>query len=182
MIKATKGGIILRVDPDQKERAIVNGTELIVATKYRTNHRDKHPVVGIVEVGNDKINKGTPLICHHNFFYGDVSVYSMGDGLFSIPVTKNIFMRIDAEGNPHSMFGNIICERLWQTSDLEIPDAFKKEYIDRARVISNGYGYKTGQVVYHIPFANYEIVYNWGNIERRIIKLEKDDIVAISLK
>jgi len=181
-MKPTKNGIILRVNPDQKERAVIGDVELMVATKYRTNHREKHPVVGIVEVGNEDIQPGTVLICHHNYFYGDVSVYSMGDGLFSIPINKNIFMRIDENGDPHSMYGNIICERIWPSSELEMPDAYKKEYIDRAKVISNGYGYKVGQVVFHTPYANYEIVYNWGNKERRIIKVEKDDIVAISVK
>lgn len=181
-MKPTKDGIILRVNPDQKERAMVGDVELMVATKYRTNHREKHPVVGIVEVGTEKVPRGTALIVHHNLFYGEVSVFSMGDGLFSIPLNKNIFMRIDENGDPHSMFGNIICERIWQTSDLEIPDVYKKEYIDRAKVISDGYGYKKGQTVFHVPYGNYEIVYNWGNIERRIIKLEKEDIVAISVK
>ncbi len=181
-MKPTKDGIILRVNPDQKERAMIGDVELMVATKYRTNHREKHPVVGIVEVGTEKVPAGTALIAHHNLFYGEVSVFSMGDGLFSIPLNKNIFMRIDQDGEPHSMYGNIICERIWQPSELDIPDAYKKEYIDRARVISDGYGYKKGQIVFHIPYANYEIVYNWGNIERRIIKLEKEDIVAVSVK
>lgn len=178
-LKPTKDGIILRVDPEQKDRVMMGGYELSISGKFKTNHRERNPVIGIVEVGNDKIKKGTALIVHHNLFYGENSAYSMGDGLFSIPVNHNIFMRIDENGDPHSMFGNIICERLWQQGSIEVPDDYKKEYIDRARVISKGYGYRPGQIIFHTPYANYEIVYTWNKVERRIIKVYKDDICAI---
>lgn len=181
-MRPTKNGIILRVDPYQKERAMIGGIELMVANKYKTNHRDKSPVVGIVEVGNSKIKEGTALICHHNYFYGDTSVFSIGGGLFSIPLNENVFMRIDEQGDPHPMFGNIICERLWEETPIEKPDAYKKQYIDRARVLTNGYGYKAGQIAFHIPYANYEIIYNWGKIERHLIKLWHQDIVAVLKK
>lgn len=178
-MKPTKNGIILRVDPLQKERAMFGGIEIMIGVKYKTNHRDKHPVIGIVEVGNERISKGTALVVHHNFLYGDVSVYSMGDGLFSIPVNHNIFMRIDEKGDPHSMFGNIICERLEEHSLLKKPGEHIKLYHDRGRVISNGWGYKKGQIVFAVPYATYEIVYNYDKIERRVVKIYKDDIVAV---
>lgn len=181
-MKPTKGGIILRVDPDQKERAMLGDVELMIGNKYKTNHRDKSPVVGIVEVGNDQIKTGSAIVCHHNFLYGENSVFALGGGLFSIPVNLNIFMRIDEQGEPHSMFGNIICERIWEETAFEVPDAHKKQYIDRARVINSGYGYKKGQTIFHTQYASYEIIYNWGKIERRVIKVLSEDITAILLK
>src|SRR3990172_4246298 len=104
-MKPTKNGVILRVDPDQKERAMLGDVEIMIGVKYKTNHRDKHSVIGVVEVGNERVSAGTVLVVHHNFLYGDMSVYSMGDGLFSIPISQNVFMRIDGQGNPHSVQG-----------------------------------------------------------------------------
>lgn len=178
-MKPTKDGIILRVDPEQKERAMFGGVEILIGVKYKTNHRDKHPVIGIVEVGNWMIPHGTPLVVHHNLLYGETCVYSMGGGLFSIPVNENIFMWIDDKGDPHSMLGNIICERLETYSSFAKPGEHIKLYHDRGRVLSNGFGYKKGQIVYTVPYATYEIVYNFDKAEHRVVKIHKDDIVAI---
>lgn len=182
MVKPTKGGVILRVDPDQKSRAMYGGVEIMIGVKYKTNHRDKHPVLGVVEVGNDKVPVGRVLVVHHNFLYGDVSVYSMGDGLFSIPVNQNVFMWIDKSGNPHSMNGNIICERLEEYSPIAKPSEHTKLYHDRGRVISNGYGYRAGQIVYAVPYSTYEMIYNFGKVEHRVVKIYKDDICAVMTK
>ncbi len=179
MVKPTKNGIILRVDPDQKDRAMLGDVEIMIGVKYKTNHRDKHPVIGIVEVGNQVIPKGMALVVHHNFLYGDLSVYSMGDGLFSIPVNENVFMRIDDEGNPHSINGNIICEWVPEYSPIAKPSEHTKQYHDRGLVLSDGYGYKKGQIIFTIPYAPYEIIYNFGKIEHRILKVYKDDICAV---
>lgn len=181
MTKPTKGGVILRVDSAQKERAMLGGVEIMIGVKYKTNHRDKHPVIGIVEVGNDRIPNGRAIVVHHNFLYGDLSVYSMGDGLFSIPVNQNVFMWIDEVGHPHPMGGNIICERLEEYSRIEMPGAYKKLYHDRGRVLSNGYGYKAGQIVYAVPYSTYEIIYNFNKIEYQVVKIHKDDICAVGL-
>lgn len=178
-MRPIKNGIILRVDPDQKERAIVAGCELMVANKYKTNHREKSPVVGIVEVGNNHIKKGTALIVHHNLLFGEISAYSMGDGLFSIPTNHNIFMRIDERGEPHSMFGNIICEYVNYANSQFYNITYHKPYNDRAIVVSNGYGFRKGQLIFHAPMHQYEIVYNWRNVERPILKVLNTDIVAI---
>lgn len=177
--KPTKDGIILRVDPEQKERAMLGDVEIMIGVKYKTNHRDKHPVIGIVEVGNQVIPSGMVLVVHHNFLYGDISVFSMGEGLFSIPINHNIFLRIDEDGEPHSMFGNIICERLDEFSPIEKPSEHSKQYHDRAKVLSDGFGYKKGQIVFTVPYSTYEIIYNFGKVERRVVKIYKDDICAV---
>lgn len=179
MVKPTKDGIILRVDPDQKERAMLGNVEIMIGVKYKTNHRDKHPVIGVVEVGNQVIPSGMILVVHHNFLYGETSVYSMGDGLFSIPINHNIFMRIDENGDPHSMFGNIICKRLEEYSQFEKPGEHIKLHHDRGLVLNNGFGYKKGQIVFAVPYSTYEIIYNFGKIEHRVVKIYKDDICAV---
>lgn len=179
MIKPTKSGIILKVDPQQKERAMLGDIEIMIGVKYKTNHRDKHPVIGVVEVGNEMVPKGRVLVVHHNFLYGDMSVYSMGDGLFSIPVNQNIFLWIDKDGDPHSMRGNIICERIEEYSPIAKPGEHTKLYHDRGRVISSHYGYKAGQIVYAVPYSTYEIIYNFGKKEHRVVKIYKDDICAV---
>lgn len=179
MVKPTKSGIILRVDPDQKDRAMLGNVEIMIGVKYKTNHRDKHPVIGVVEVGNDRVPAGMILVVHHNFLYGDLSVYSMEDGLFSIPVNENVFMWIDDQGSPHSMNGNIVCEWVDERSLFAKPSEYSKKYHDRAKVISDGWGYKKGQIVYTVPHAPYEIIYNFGKVERRVLKVYKDDICAV---
>jgi hypothetical protein len=178
-MKPTKNGIILKVDPQQKERAMLGDAEIMIGVKYKTNHRDKHPVIGVVEAGNEFIPAGMVLVVHHNFLYGDTSVFSMGDGLFSIPTNQNIFMRIDEDGEPHSMFGNIICEWLEEYSPIEKPREYTKKYHDRARVLRSGFGYKKGQIVFTVPYAPYEIIYNFGKKEHRVLKIYKDDICAV---
>lgn len=181
-MKPTKDGVILRVDPNQKDRAMLGDTEIMIGVKYKTNHRDKHPVIGVVEVGNDLVPAGRVLVVHHNFLYGDMSVYSMGDGLFSIPINQNVFMWIDEDGNPHSMRGNIICERIEEYSPIAKPGEHAKLYHDRGRVVSDGYGYRAGQIVYTVPYSTYEIIYNFGKVEHRVVKIYKDDICAVETK
>jgi hypothetical protein len=65
--------------------------------------------------------------------------------------------------------------------DLEIPPEYQKDYPDRVRVISRGCGYQIGQLIYILKHADYEIIYNWKGIERRVIKVFKPYIVG-SLK
>lgn len=172
--------LIVHCDLDQKAAIKVGGKSFLCTPKFALNHREKAPVVATVITGNDKIPGDSVIITHHNLFYGD-SHFALGDGLFSIPYNENIFALLDEQGNAHSIGGNIIAQRVEKKlpGGFEQPPANYKNYKDRLVILSDGEGFKAGQVVFTILMADYEIVYNWDGNERRIIKVLASDIVAV---
>jgi hypothetical protein len=177
-MRATWNKIVVRVNHNQKDQIQIADIVFQRALKFETNYRVKSPVMAEVLEGNDEIATGSHIICHHNRFQ-EHSAYHIEGDLYSIPCNDSIFLRIDNEGNPHSLFENIICERIQVDTKYYIPDEKKRSYHDRVRVISDGYGFNVGDEILTYNLADYEIVYHWQNQEKRIIKVKKTDIVAI---
>jgi hypothetical protein len=176
------GKILVNVNPGQKGEILLGGKRLMTALKFATNYREKSPVMAFVAEAAHGLKVGTPLVVHHNRFH-EHSAYLLDEGLFAIPYNESIFFRIDENGDPHSMHHNIICERIPKPEGVLVtPASLKKNYTDRVRVLSNGYGYKKGQEIYTKIMADYEVIYNWNGQERRVIKVVSSDIVAILLK
>lgn len=175
-MKVAKGKILVRVDMEQKHVSNFGGKMLIVPIPFMTNHREKNPVVAYVEKGNKEIPSGSRIICHHNHFCEN-SPYEYGEGLFAIPCNENIFAIIDDNGDAWPVGGNVIAKRVAVASNLSIPGL--KNYNDRVVITSNAYGYKEGQEVFTLPFSDYQIVYNWEGQERKIIRVFRDNIVAV---
>lgn len=177
-----KGNIIVRVDLEQKGTIKLGDQTFVKVPKFNTNYRDKSPVIAFVEHGNEIIAAGTTILTHHNIFQGD-SIFFLEDNLYSIPVNSSIFATVDNEGDLHSIHGNIIVERVAKKEGiLETPASYRKNYNDRVIVIADGEGFKKGDQVLTCTMADYEIVYNWEGIEKRVIKVAKRDIVAVLKK
>lgn len=170
--------ILVKVNMEQKEYAEIGGVKLFLAPKYNPNHRERNPVVAEVLQGNEEINTGDFVIVHHNYF-SEYSPYEISDGIYSIPYSENIFATIDKEGNASAVCGNVICERISEDEMIGMANTKRLEYHDRVTVISNGYGFKEGDQVFTLPYSDYQIVYNWNGIEKRIIRVYKENIVAI---
>ena len=167
--------IYVEVDMNQKD--FHNGFK--TAKEYQGNFRERQPVMCKVIQGNSLVKKGLILLVHHNLFYED-NPYRIGGDTFAINTNENIFARLDMVGNAHSMFGNIIAERVpidYDTS-FEVPDRYKGDYVDRVRVISDGCGFVVGQILLILDKADYEIVYNWQGEERKVIRIKKNEIVG----
>jgi hypothetical protein len=173
-MKTLASRIIVEVDMDQK--LFDSGFQR--ALEYEGNYRKRHPVMCTVIEGNAMVKKGLKLLCHHNFFYKD-SPFRLGGNMFTLKLNESIFARIDDNGNPHSMFGNVMAERVLIESDFDLTSAKEQYHHDRVRVISDGCGYRKGQIILTNNFADYEIVYNWKGEERRVIKVWKEFIVGV---
>jgi hypothetical protein len=177
-MKPKKNFIVVQVSLDQKESIKIGDVNFQLVPKFTTNFREKNPVVGVVIDGNGVIKKGTILICHHNFFRDD-SPYRIYDNYFSIPIGRQIFLNIDENGEPHGMFGNILAERIEQAHFLETPASYKKNYNDRVIVLENGEGLLKGEEILTKVMADYEVVYIFNGIQKRLIRVFNEDIVAV---
>ncbi len=171
--------ILVKVDSNQKNEAIIGGNKLMMGKLYTTNNREKNPVIAKVISGNEEVN-GEHILVHHNIISGEHCPYHLQDGFYSIPYKETtVFAKIDDEGNAQPICGNIISERIKIPTEIPVPPEYEKVYLDRCKVITDGYGYKKGQIVFVIPYSCYEICFTWNSIERRIIKIYRDDILAV---
>lgn len=167
--------IIVKVDQNQKSSLEISGSKFLLAKQYNNNRREQNPVLCEVIIGNSKIKEGVFLVVHHNRF-AEYSPYELGDYLYAIPYDKQLFARIDENGNAHSICGNIITERVEKKSIIQVVASQRKNYHDRVMVLNDGYGYKKGDEIFTWPFSDYEIIYVWKGEEKRVIKVYKDDI------
>lgn len=173
-VRPLKGKIIVKVDTSQKER----NEQFLLAKEYNTNYRDRSPVVAAVITGSKEIKKGAFLLCHHNLFYSATSPYRIDGDTYSIPINENIYAWIDEDGVPHPLNGNIIAERVKIGSAFELTPQYQKNHIDRVIVLSDGLGFKAGQQVFTWKYSDHEIIYMWKGKEKRVIKINIEDIVA----
>lgn len=171
--------ILVEVNMDQK----LWNDGLMTAKEYQGNYRERQPVMCKVIQGNEMVKRGLILLAHHNFF-NENSPYRVVGNTYAINTNEYIFARLDVIGNAHSMFGNIIAERIEipDPEGLEVPEQYKKFYPDRVRVISDGCGFVVGQLLFIVKFADYEIVYNWQGSERKVIRVKRSDIVGYEVR
>lgn len=170
--------LLVRVDLEQKREATINGVSIHLGKKYNHNFRESSPVVAIVDESKGIFLKGDLIVCHHNHFYGD-SPFLVYDNLYSIPIDKSIFCKIEKDGELTPTCGNLICERVDKVSLFDLPPSTRKTYNDRLIVKTAGLGYAKGDQIFTEPQSDYEIIYVWGGDERRAIKVWEKDIVAV---
>lgn len=174
---AVNDRVVVKVDGSQKEIANMGNTSIYTMKEYGTNYRERAPVLAEV-FGEDYF-----LICHHNLFYGATSPFHLSGDYFSIPMRPTtVFCKVDKDGNPYPILGNIICEKVIMESDITLPEEFKKPHLDRVRVTVAGDGYSEGELLFVIKYSRYEICYNWKGEERTISKVFKEDIVGVAVK
>lgn len=170
--------------------------KLWMAKSYTTNHRERNPVVAKVLSKTSPdfpyIKEGDIILVHHNFlsewrtnpFCIEYSVET-GIGVYSIPLDRNVFCKINEDGSVSALCHNIIAERLKnpvKTKLILIPETVKQEHEDRVKVkdvAPDVEGISPGQTVLIMKKADYEICYNWGGREHSVIKVFDEEIIGI---
>lgn len=176
---ATNNRILARVDMAQKDTMMIGDVKCVTATKYETNYREKAPVIAQVVETNDRLNKGDFIICHHNHFY-DPSPYHLQDDLYSIPANHTIFAILQPSGELSPVYGNVLADKVEIENLLPVPPEYRKFHKDRGLILDGGWTkFQPGDLVFTRPSAIYEIVYIWGDIEKRICKINSEMICAV---
>lgn len=171
--------IIVSVNLSQKDTMVVNGITLSTALKFETNYREKSPTIAQVVEGNNSLKEGEILLTHHNLFQMP-SPYHLYDNLFAIPYSKVLFAKINNDGGIIPICGNLICNRILIKSHLPIPAGYQKTYDKMYEVSLSSLGkYSEGDIIFTRPSAGYDIVYIWNGIEKRITKVDSDQICGV---
>lgn len=175
-MRTVNNRILVRVNINQKDEMLVGGVLIKTALSFDANYRERSPVIAEVVEGNNVLKQGDIIVCHHNHFYAP-SPYYLQDDLYSIPFNKTIFAKVSKSGNLTAICGNVLGDRVTIKEDLLLPPEFRKSYVDRLLVTDKGWTtYKNGTTVICRPNAPYDIVYNWGGVEKRKTKLDSDMI------
>ncbi len=177
-MQSVNNRIIVRVDMAQKNRMKIGGIWVQSALLFNTNYREKSPVIAEVVSGNDKVNSGMFICCHHNHFYHP-SPYFLQDDLYSIPFNKTIFGYFTEDGRLIPVCGNVFGNRIEIPSSIPLPPEMVQKYHNKM-VCTNGNDtkYKKGEIIFTRPNALYDIVYNWGGEEKVVTKVSEDMIVG----
>jgi len=177
-MKSVNEKILVSCDLEQKEFIEVNGNKFKMALLFEKNYREKSPVLAIAQQTKDEITIGDILICHHNSFY-QPSPYWIKDDLFSHPFNHTIFLKIDKDGNPHPVCGNLIVKKVNIPTLLPVPPEEEKQYIDRYIVEDGGNTeYKKGQLIFTKPHSGYTIVYIYNDAEYRVNKVNSQMVIG----
>jgi hypothetical protein len=168
--------ILVSVDVNQKAKINANGSELFISKEFSNNRRESNPIICKVEHGNKKVLRETFLLVHHNRFV-EGSPHHVEDNIYSLAWNESIFAKLDENGEAHSVCDNIIVDYVFDENEL-VPEQLKKPNKNKYKVRQRGFGFKENQIVFAYPFANYEIIYVWKGVEKRVLKLKKSDIVA----
>jgi hypothetical protein len=178
---ATHKRVLVRVNLRQKDVIRVGDMLLKMAPLFETNHREKQPVLAMVVQGNKIVKDGDIIVTHHNHFSHPSPYFLMGD-LYSIPFNKTIFGVFDLEGNLSPICGNLLAEYIFPESSLTLPEQSRKPYPSCYKVLHPGdTGYLKDDIVFTRPSAGYQIVYHWNNIEKRILKIDAEQICGVLL-
>lgn len=179
MISPVNNKIIVRVNISQKDTMTVGGIVLSTATKFETNYREKSPVIAEVIHGNEHIKDGDIIVCHHNHFYHP-SPYHLTDDLYSIPFNHTILATINRHGVLSAVCRNVLGERVSIKTEFELPPEYRKNYVDRMIIKDKGWtNYENDTLVFCRPNAPYDIVYNFNGVEKRITKLDSEQICGV---
>lgn len=170
--------IIVCVNDEQKNKIKIGNIEFQTATKYETNYREKSPVIAEVVYGNEKVQSGDLLLCHHNLFYHP-SPHHLYNDFFSIKFNKIIFAKIQMDGSLLPICGNLLCDRVDIETAIPLPPEQREQYTDRVVVTNPGYTqYKKGQLLFTRPYSYYEIVYVLNGVEKRVHKCDSDMVLG----
>lgn len=179
MMRPTNSRVLVRVDMEQKSTMKIGGVVFRCTPKYETNFREKSPVIAQVVQGNDELDEGDFILCHHNHFFMP-SPYHLVDDLFSIPANHTIFAIIHPGGILAAVYGNVLASKVEIETALPLPPELREFYKDRGLVVDGGgTEFKKGDLVFTRPSAIYEIVYIWGEIEKRVCKINSEMICAV---
>lgn len=170
---AAKNTILVRVDLSQNDE-----TKFLKTGKgYNENFRERNPVVAKVEQGTGHIPTGSFIVCNYSHFDLE-SPHQMFDNIFSIPVDSEIYAIVNQDGTLKPIHGNLLVERVSRETKIELPEELKKPYMDRGLLITPTQNIQSGQFIFWLKMADYEIVYMWEGGERRALKIHESEIVG----
>lgn len=177
-MKNANDRIVVKCNMAQKNEMLIGGVKVKTALKYEVNNREKSPVIAEVVEGNRWLKQGEAILCHHNHFYPP-SPYFLENDLFSIPANHTIFAILTKEGEIDPVYGNVIAERIPIETAFPVPPELRKYHTNRGKILNGGWTkYKTGDLVFTRPSAPYDIVYIFGDIEKRVTKINSEMICA----
>lgn len=180
---AANDKILVSVDLKQKSNISIGGNTFSLALEFETNYREKSPVVAIVEQEHELFSKGDIIVAHHNLFLLP-SPHHLGDSIYSIPVNKIIFAKLDKQtGKLKPVCTNILGTRVSRNTvsggNMMLTDEGVVKYHDRIVVTeSSVLKYKKGTLIISRPYATYDIVYVWNKEERRVTKISEDMVIG----
>ena len=181
-MKPVNERIIVKVDLAQKNSMLLGGVKVMVGTRYENNYREKSPVIAEVIDGNDRLQEGHYLLCHHNHFYLP-SPYHLQDDLYSIPANHTIFAILRPDGELSPVYGNVLAAKVPVATPLPVPAEYQTYHKDRGIILDGGWtDFHPGDLVFTRPSAIYEIIYIFGEAEHRICKINSTMICAVVKK
>lgn len=173
------GKIVVRVDMAQKNSMLIGGVKVMTAMKFEKNYREKSPVIAEVVDGNRFLQSGDFLLCHHNHFYHP-SPYHLQDDLYSIPANHTIFATLSPSGDVSPVYGNVLACKAEVETVIPVPPEYRTFHKDRGLILDGGWTkFRAGDLVFTRPSAIYEIVYIFGDIEKRVCKINSEMICAV---
>lgn len=176
---AVNDRIIVRVDMAQKDTMRIGDIKVILAQKYETNYRYKAPVIAEVVNGNEHLETGDYILCHHNHFYQPSPYHLYGD-LYSIPANHTIFAVLYPNGELSPVYGNVLACKVEVETPIPVPPEYRTFHTDRGLILDGGWTeFKPGDLVFTRPSAIYEIVYIFGEVEKRVCKINSEMICAV---
>lgn len=171
-VNPTFNKIIVSCNQSQKDYIKIGGIEVKMANNYEKNYREKSPVLCTVVDGNEKVNKGDVLICHHNLFF-QPSPYYLYDDLFSIPFSSVVFAKLQPDNSLLPICGNVLVDRIKKDTLFPLPPELQKTYDTKYRVIHSGYtNYKKGTIIHTRPFSGYDIIHTVNGVRNVSIKVD----------
>lgn len=173
-MKPRLNNIIVSVNPQQKEETVIGNNHLKTGKAYNENFRERNPIVAYVIGGSKEIPSGSYIICNYNHFDLE-SPFEIEKGFYSIPIDEEIFAIINEDGSLKPVCGNVLVERITKETKIDLPEEFKKPYFNRGYVPRGEWG---GKYIFWLPYADYEIVYQWNGEERRAIKIHENEITG----
>lgn len=176
---AVNDRVIVKVDMAQKDFMLIGEIKVMMAQKYETNYRYKAPVIAEVVNGNEHLKTGDYLLCHHNHFYHPSPYHLYGD-LYSIPANHTIFAVLHPSGELSPVYGNVLASKVEVETAIPVPPEYRTFHTDRGLILNGGWtNFQPGDLVFTRPSAIYEIVYIFGEVEKRICKINSEMICAV---
>lgn len=184
MINNRQDSVIVKVNYSQNKEILIGGNSFISANQYGDSWRHKNPSLAEVVQGNNDIKKGMILMCHYNLFEIGSQLLieeTPNYGIYSVPLNdgESVIGLIDANGDYIPTNGNIVAERIVENGLLQKTSEFENPHFDRVVVSKNGRGYKKGQIIFTLKYANYEVFYNFNGGNKSVIKVNIEDIVGL---
>lgn len=170
-------------DPEQKQSFSVGGIRMFMIPnrwEYAPDGKVNNPVIANVELAGTKtgLRVGDTLIMSHNCLFDECyQVY----GLNSFKYDRWVLAKVNKAGELIPTEQHVIAERIIQEDVVDeyiLPESAQKAKANIVRVISDGADFKRGELLGILKWADYEVVYNWNDEERRRIVVWKKDILC----